>query len=98
MNLCVEPENAPLPCTRDLQMTFSVVLNRDVDHAVVSTLFYTATGRLCAGVGTGTVALTAGDTGHVDRIVCVCGVARQLDVAGMWAARTDDANGCAPVS
>ena len=46
-------------CTGDLQMTFSVVLNRDVDRAFVATEFYTATGLLCAGVSTGTVALTA---------------------------------------
>ena len=82
-------------CTGDLQMTFSVVLNRDVDRAFVATEFYTATGLLCAGGSTETVALT-GDTGHVDRIVCVCEVTRQLDVAGMWAARTDDANRRAP--
>ena len=60
VNLCVEPENEPWPCTRDLQMTFSVVLNRDVDHAVVFTSFYSATGLLCAGGSTETVALTAG--------------------------------------
>ena len=60
VNPCVDPENEPWPCTRDLQMTFSVVLNRDVDNAVVFTSFYNATGQLCAGGSTETVALTAG--------------------------------------
>lgn len=47
-------------CTRDLQMTFSVVLNRDVDRAIVWTEFYTPAGLLCAAANTEIVALTSG--------------------------------------
>jgi hypothetical protein len=60
VNLCVEPENEPLPCTRDLQLTFSVVLNRDLDRARVSTQFYTTSGHLCAATTTESVSVTAG--------------------------------------
>jgi hypothetical protein len=60
VNLCVEPENEPWPCTRDLQLTFSVVLNRDLDRARVSTQFYTTSGHLCAATTTESVSVTAG--------------------------------------
>jgi hypothetical protein len=59
-NLCVEPENEPVPCTRDLQLTFSVVLNRDLDRVRVSTQFYTTSGHLCAATTTESVSVTAG--------------------------------------
>ena len=48
------------PCTRDLQLTFSVVLNRDVNRAIVSTQFYTPAGVLCAAANTEIVPLTSG--------------------------------------
>ncbi len=53
-------EGELFPCTGDLQMTFSVVLNRDVDRAGVSTQFYTATGLLCAAANTEVVSVIAG--------------------------------------
>ena len=53
-------EANPIPCTEDLQMTFSVVLNRDIDRARVWTEFYSATGQLCAGASTAFVPMTAG--------------------------------------
>jgi hypothetical protein len=49
-----------IPCTGDLQMTFSVVLNRDIDRARVWTEFYTATGQSCGDASTAFVSLTAG--------------------------------------
>ena len=61
--LLVKPcpgEANPIPCTDDLQMTFSVVLNRDIDRARVWTEFYSTTGRLCGGASTAFVSLTAG--------------------------------------
>lgn len=60
IRLCVEPENEPEPRTRDLQLTFSVVLNRDLDRARVSTQFYTTSGHLCAATTTDSVSVTAG--------------------------------------
>ena len=60
VNVCVEPENEPWPCTRDLQMTYSVVLNRDLDRARIFTQFYTTTGQLCAATNTELGLLTAG--------------------------------------
>ena len=60
VNPCVDEEGNLDSCTRDLQMTISVVLNRDVDRAVVNVQFYTATGRLCAAGNTAVVPLTAG--------------------------------------
>jgi hypothetical protein len=51
VNLCVEPENEPWPCTRDLELTFSLVLNRELDRARVWTGFYTASG-CCVLLGT----------------------------------------------
>jgi hypothetical protein len=59
VNTCPS-EGDLFPCTDDLQMAFSVVLNRDVDSASVSTQFYTATGQLCAGATAASVSLTAG--------------------------------------
>lgn len=53
-------EGTPIPCTGDLQMTFSVVQNRDIDRARVWTEFYSATGQLCGGASTAFVSLTAG--------------------------------------
>ncbi len=58
VNPCADEEGNLFPCTRDLQMTFSVVLNRDVDSASVGTKFYTATGQFCAVTNT-PVSLTA---------------------------------------
>ena len=61
--LAVNPcpgEGTPIPCTADLQLTFLVVLDRDIERARVWTEFYDATGRLCAGGSTPFVALTAG--------------------------------------
>ncbi len=60
VNPCVDEEGNRDSCTRDLQMTISVVLNRDVDRAMVRVEFYTATGRLCAAGNTAVVPLTAG--------------------------------------
>jgi len=60
VNQCVDEEGNSFTCTRDLQMTFSLVLNRNVDRAIVSTQFYTATGRLCAGANTQIASLSAG--------------------------------------
>ena len=40
VNQCVDEEGNPFTCTRDFQLTFSVVLNRDVDRAIVLTQFY----------------------------------------------------------
>lgn len=48
------------PCTRDLDMTFSVVLNTGVARALVRPEFYTASGRLCGATKTAVVSLTAG--------------------------------------
>jgi hypothetical protein len=48
------------PCTRDLHMAFSVVLNIGVDRALVRPEFYTATGRLCGATKTEVVSLSAG--------------------------------------
>jgi len=48
------------PCTRDLQMTYSVVLNRDVDRAIVWTEFYTPAGLLCAAANSDIGSLTSG--------------------------------------
>lgn len=59
VNPCPGEENT-IPCTGDLQMTFSVVLNRDIDRARVWTEFYTPAGRLCGGASTAFVSLTAG--------------------------------------
>lgn len=53
-------EGNTIPCTGDLQMTFLVVLNRDIDRARVWTEFYTTTGRLCGGASTAFVSMTAG--------------------------------------
>ena len=47
-------------CTRDLQMSFSVVLNRDIDRARLGIQFLTATGMLCAAANTEVVSLRAG--------------------------------------
>lgn len=41
-------------------MTFSVVLNRDIERARVWTEFYTVTGQLCGGASTAFGSLTAG--------------------------------------
>jgi hypothetical protein len=60
VNPCTSKEGDTSPCTRDLQMTFSVVLNRDVDRAGVWTEFYTTTGHLCAAANTSLLSLTAG--------------------------------------
>jgi hypothetical protein len=60
VNQCVDEEGNLFTCTRDLQMTFSVLLNRDVDRGIVWTDFYTTTGRLCAAASTRFVSLTAG--------------------------------------
>lgn len=61
VTICAEPESEPWPCTRDIELTFSVVLNRDLDRARVSTDFYTPTGQLCASATTPElVSLTAG--------------------------------------
>jgi hypothetical protein len=60
VNPCVDEEGNLFTCTRDLQVTFSVVLNRNVDRALVFTQFYTMTGRLCAAANTGIVSLTEG--------------------------------------
>jgi hypothetical protein len=59
VNPCLE-EGDWFPCSRDLQMTFSVVLNRDISRAIVSTQFYTAAGHLCATANTQTASLSAG--------------------------------------
>ena len=59
VNPCLE-EGDWFPCSRDLQMTFSVVLNRDISRAIVSSQFYTATGRLCAAANTQIASLSAG--------------------------------------
>jgi hypothetical protein len=59
VNTCPS-EGDLFPCTDDLQMTFSVVLNRDIDRAIVSTQFYTTTGRLCAAANTQIASLSAG--------------------------------------
>src|SRR5205823_5988064 len=59
VNPCPGEEN-PTPCTSDLQMTFSVVLNRDIDRARVWTEFYTATGQSCGDASTVFVSLKAG--------------------------------------
>jgi len=56
---CLE-EGDLFPCTRDLHMTFSVVLNRGVDRALVQPQFFTDSGRLCGATQTAMVSLTAG--------------------------------------
>ena len=53
-------EGNQVPCTHDLEMSFSVVLNRDIERARVWTEFYTATGRMCGGASTAFGPLTAG--------------------------------------
>jgi hypothetical protein len=57
---CVDEELNVWSCTRDLQMSFSVVLNRDLDRARLGIQFLTATGVLCAAANTDVVALRAG--------------------------------------
>ena len=52
-------ESNPIPCSDDLQLRFSVVVNRDIERARVWTEFYNAAGQLCAGASTPFVALTA---------------------------------------
>jgi hypothetical protein len=54
------PEPPSTESLRDLQTTFSLVLNRDVARAIVSTQFYTTTGRLCAAANTQVASLSAG--------------------------------------
>lgn len=56
---CLDEGNL-FPCTRDIHMTFSVVLSRGVDRALVRPEFYTAGGRLCGATQTTVVSLTAG--------------------------------------
>jgi hypothetical protein len=56
---CPGEEN-PIPCSGELELTFLVVLNRDIERARVWTEFYDATGRLCGGASTPFVALKAG--------------------------------------
>jgi hypothetical protein len=61
--LVVDPcpgEANPIPCTRDLHMTFAVVVNRDIDRARVWTEFYNATGQSCGFASTAFVSLTTG--------------------------------------
>lgn len=61
MDACVaDTEGTLWPCTCDLEMTFSVVVNRDLDRARVSTEFYTASGQLCAAGTTEMITLSAG--------------------------------------
>ena len=60
VNQCVDEEGNPFTCTRDLQMTFSLVLNRDIGRAIVSTQFYTTTDQLCAVANTEVASLSAG--------------------------------------
>jgi hypothetical protein len=56
---CYE-EGGLFPCTLDLHMRFSVVLNTGVDRALVQTNFYLASGRLCGATKTEMVSLTPG--------------------------------------
>ncbi len=60
VNPCPSEDGDGFTCSRDLQMAFSVVLNRDIDRAIVSTQFYTTTGRLCAAANTQIASLSAG--------------------------------------
>lgn len=60
VNSCVDEEGARFTCTRDLQLIFSVVLNRNVERARVWTEFYTSGRILCGSAGTAIVRVTAG--------------------------------------
>ena len=57
---CPGDEDFYFPCTRDLQLVFSVAFNRDIARARVWVEFYTAIGKLCATTSTGFDALLAG--------------------------------------
>ena len=60
VNPCRSEEGDSFTCSRDLQLTFSVVLNRDIGRAIVSTQFYTTADHLCAVANTEIAPLTAG--------------------------------------
>lgn len=48
---CLE-EGDVFPCTRDLDVQFSVVLDRDIDRALLRAEFYNAGGRICGATST----------------------------------------------